>query len=44
MWAAKFLESVSGKLAEQWIATMLTPAFVFWAWVRVVGNPHQGER
>ena len=29
--SAKFLESVGGKLAEQWVATLLTPAFVFWA-------------
>lgn len=28
---AKVLEGFSGKLAEQWIATLLTPAFVFWA-------------
>lgn len=26
----KFLEGVSGKLAEQWVATLLTPAFIFW--------------
>jgi hypothetical protein len=29
--SAKFLEGFSGKFAEQWIATLLTPAFVFWA-------------
>jgi predicted 3-demethylubiquinone-9 3-methyltransferase (glyoxalase superfamily) len=29
--SAKFLEGVGGKLAEQWVATLLTPAFVFWA-------------
>jgi hypothetical protein len=28
---AKVLEGLSGKLAEQWVATLLTPAFVFWA-------------
>lgn len=28
---AKVLEGFSGKLAEQWVATLLTPAFVFWA-------------
>jgi hypothetical protein len=28
---AKALEGFSGKLAEQWVATLLTPAFVFWA-------------
>lgn len=26
----KFLESLGGKLAEQWSAALLTPAFVFW--------------
>jgi hypothetical protein len=26
----KFLESINGKLAEQWVAALLTPAFVFW--------------
>lgn len=29
--SAKFLEGVGGKLAERWVATLLTPAFVFWA-------------
>ncbi|MEP0914024.1 hypothetical protein NDI45_24240 [Leptolyngbya sp. GB1-A1] len=28
---AKVLESFGGKLAEQWVATLLTPAFIFWA-------------
>ncbi len=28
---AKVLEGFSGKLAEQWVGTLLTPAFVFWA-------------
>src|SRR5216683_5821716 len=27
----KFLEQLGGKLAEQWAATILTPAFLFWA-------------
>jgi hypothetical protein len=27
---AKVLDSFGGKFAEQWIATLLTPAFVFW--------------
>lgn len=27
----KFLDGVSGKLADQWVATLLTPAFMFWA-------------
>lgn len=26
-----FLQSLSGKLAENWIANLLTPAFLFWA-------------
>ncbi|WP_277883236.1 hypothetical protein [Nostoc flagelliforme] len=26
----KFLESLGGKLAENWAANILTPAFVFW--------------
>ncbi len=29
--SAKFLESIGSKLAEQWVASLLTPAFVFWA-------------
>ena len=29
--SAKFLESFGSKLAEQWVTTILTPAFVFWA-------------
>lgn len=29
--SAKFLEGFSGKFAEQWTTTLLTPAFVFWA-------------
>ena len=28
--AAKFLEGFSGKLGEQWIASLMTPAFLFW--------------
>jgi hypothetical protein len=35
--SAKFLESLSGKLAEQWVATLLTPAFVFWAGGAIAG-------
>ncbi|MGK7876929.1 MAG: hypothetical protein AB4426_27660, partial [Xenococcaceae cyanobacterium] len=27
----KFLESLGGKLAERWLSTILTPAFIFWA-------------
>ncbi len=38
----KFLESLGGKLAEQWAASLLTPAFVFWlgglaAWIQKFG-------
>jgi hypothetical protein len=29
--SAKFIEGVGGKLAEQWVANLLTPAFVFWS-------------
>ena len=36
--STKFLETLGGKLAERWVATLLTPAFVFWggglgAWI-----------
>lgn len=36
---SKFLESLGGKLAEQWAANLFTPAFVFWmgglaAWIQ----------
>ncbi|KPQ31456.1 MAG: hypothetical protein HLUCCA11_23725 [Phormidesmis priestleyi Ana] len=27
----KFIDTIGGKLAEQWIAALLTPAFCFWA-------------
>lgn len=42
MQSSKFLEGVGSKLAEQWFATVLTPAFVFWAgglttWVQRFG-------
>lgn len=30
MLSAKFLEGLSGKLTEQWVANLFTPAFVFW--------------
>ncbi|WP_088893243.1 hypothetical protein [Leptolyngbya ohadii] len=38
----KFLEGFTGKLAEQWVATLLTPAFAFWvggffAWLHRFG-------
>ncbi len=29
--SAKFLEGFGGKLAEQWIANLFTPAFIFWS-------------
>lgn len=29
--SAKFIEGVGGKLAEQWVTNLLTPAFVFWS-------------
>jgi hypothetical protein len=35
--STKFLESIGGKLAEQWVATLLTPAFVFWAGGTIAG-------
>lgn len=27
---SKFLEGITGKVAEQWVTNLLTPAFVFW--------------
>ncbi|MBD2060475.1 hypothetical protein H6F88_31525 [Oculatella sp. FACHB-28] len=38
----KLLESLGGKLAEQWVANLFTPAFVFWlgglaAWIQKFG-------
>jgi hypothetical protein len=38
----KFLENLGGKLAESWVANLLTPAFVFWiggllAWIGSFG-------
>jgi hypothetical protein len=30
MTSAKFLEGFSGKLADRWVGTLFTPAFVFW--------------
>ncbi len=38
----KFLDSVGGKLAEKWVATLLTPAFIFWAGGTVVVLQHIG--
>jgi hypothetical protein len=35
--SAKFLEGFGGKLAEQWVAAVLTPAFVFWAGGAIAG-------
>ena len=31
MQATKFISGITGKLAERWVATLFTPAFVFWA-------------
>jgi hypothetical protein len=39
---AKVLEGFSGKLAEQWVATLLTPAFVFWAGGLALYTQHIG--
>ncbi|MEM8639748.1 MAG: hypothetical protein AAGG51_13165 [Cyanobacteria bacterium P01_G01_bin.54] len=39
---AKFLEGVSGGLANQWVANLLTPAFVFWAGGLVAILQHVG--
>ena len=30
MASAKFVEGVSGKLADRWVAALFTPAFIFW--------------
>lgn len=35
--SAKFFESAGSKLAEQWVATLLTPAFAFWAGGAIAG-------
>ncbi|MCC5666814.1 hypothetical protein LC653_23705 [Nostoc sp. CHAB 5784] len=40
--SAKFLESFGSKLAEQWLANLLTPAFVFWAGGAAAGLQHFG--
>ena len=40
--SAKFLETVGNKLAERWVATILTPAFVFWAGGLGVALKHFG--
>lgn len=37
MQSAKFLDGLSGKLAEQWSASLLTPAFAFWTGGVLVG-------
>jgi hypothetical protein len=42
MVSTKFIAGVGGKLAERWVATLLTPAFCFWAggllaWVQRFG-------
>lgn len=38
----KFWEGLGSKLADQWITTILTPAFVFWAGGFVVWIIHSG--
>jgi hypothetical protein len=38
----QFLGRIRGKLADQWITTILTPAFVFWAGGFVVWIIHSG--
>lgn len=40
--SAKFLESVGSKLAEQWVATLLTPAFMFWCGGAIAAIKHFG--
>ena len=42
MSSAKFVDGFSGKLAERWVGSLFTPAFVFWlgggvAYVQKVG-------
>lgn len=44
--AVSFSTDLSGKLAERWLANLLTPAFVFWAgglaaWIDRAGNGSQ---
>jgi hypothetical protein len=38
--SAKFLESVSGKLAERWVASLITPAFIFWSGGAIAAVDH----
>jgi hypothetical protein len=40
--STKFLESFGGKLAEQWVAKLLTPAFVFWGGGVSIAIQHYG--
>ena len=40
--SAKFIEGFGNKLAEQWVATSLTPAFVFWAGVCIAAIQKYG--
>ncbi len=35
--SAKFLENFGSKLAERWVATLFTPAFVFWTGGAIAG-------
>jgi len=40
--SAKFLEGAGGKLAEQWVANLVTPAFVFWSGGLLTYIQHHG--
>ncbi len=40
--SSEFLKGVSGKLAEQWVGTILTPAFIFWAGGAAIALQHYG--
>ncbi|NEQ34003.1 MAG: hypothetical protein F6K04_23940 [Leptolyngbya sp. SIO4C5] len=40
--SAKLLDSLGSKLAEKWVATLLTPAFIFWAGGAIVLMQRRG--
>lgn len=40
--SAKFLETVDTKLAERWVATLFTPAFIFWTGGAISALQHFG--
>ncbi|MGB0561842.1 MAG: hypothetical protein ACPGVO_08565 [Spirulinaceae cyanobacterium] len=44
MRSAKFLEGLSGGVAEQWVANLLTPAFVFWVGGFIAVFQHETNR